>query len=172
MDRKLPRYLRLTLITAAAVIFTGSVLVLLWLHGAFLPRWIVWNKDTASIIPEGVRYRLSDDWLIQNALRTDIDGCGEDEAVLLVWKRGSYGNKRPTWVKHNDIGFSQHIFIYKEQDDVWRPIWMSSGLNFEAADFREGEEIAGTKRKSLDTVSPDGSTKRWGWLSWGLIEVD
>lgn len=172
MDRKLPRVLRLTIISAAAIIIAGSILILLWLHGAFLPRWIVWNKDASAVIPEGVRYRVSDDWLIQNALRADIDGCGEDETVLLVWKRGSYGKKRPTWVKHDDMGFSQHLFIYKEQEDTWRPIWMSSRLYFEAADIREGEEIPGTKRRSLDTISPDGDVTRWGWLSWGLVEVD
>ena len=165
MDRKLPRFIRIIIPVFAAVVIAGSALILLWLHGAFLPRWIKWNRDVSDVIPGGVKYKLSDDWIIQNAVVFDIDGCGEDETVLLVWKRGSYGRLRPTWVKRDEIGFSQHIFIYKDQgNEGWRPIWMSSRLFFEAADFSVGDEIKGAGRRSLDTVSPDGDVTRWGWL--------
>ncbi len=176
MDGKLPRFLRNRKLTAAvsltAAAGMASLIFLLWLHGAFLPRWIEWDKNAPDIIPEGVKYKLSDEWLIQDALIFDIDGCGKDETVILLWKRGSYGSKRPTWVKRDETGFSQHIFIYKEKEDGWHPIWMSSKLHFEAAGFMEGAEIPGTGRPSLDTVAPDGSRTRWGWLSWGLVEVD
>jgi hypothetical protein len=170
---------------AATLVTLALIFVVLWLHGAFLPRWIEWDNNAEELIPEGVAEVLSDDWLIQDALMLDIDGDGARESVLLVWKRGSYGLRRPTWVKRDEIGFSQHIFIYKDYSDPaisqeeashfeggWHPVWMSSKLSFEVTTFREGGEIPGTGRMCLETVTPEGDIYRWGWLSWGLQRVE
>ncbi|MCR5410119.1 MAG: hypothetical protein K6E90_03975 [Lachnospiraceae bacterium] len=170
---------------AATLVTLALIFVVLWLHGAFLPRWIEWDNNAEELIPEGVAEVLSDDWLIQDALMLDIDGDGARESVLLVWKRGSYGLRRPTWVKRDEIGFSQHIFIYKDYSDPaisqkeashfeggWHPVWMSSKLSFEVTTFREGGDIPGTGRMCLETVTPDGDIYRWGWLSWGLQRVE
>ncbi len=190
MDGKLPGELQLlrrlgspavmAAAVAALLIPAASVLALLYLGGAFLPRWTEWDKEAEGRIPEGVRARMEDGWLVQDTLFTDIDGDGISECVLLVWKRGSYGKRRPTWVDKDEKGFSQHIFIYKdyggndEKDypEGWHPLWMSSRLYIDAARIVEGDEIPGTGRKSLDIISPDGSATRWGWLTWGLTRVE
>lgn len=160
-----------------AVLLTGGLLSILWLKGAFLPSWIEWNRDSKESLPKGVCDMLAPSWLVQDSLCFDINGDGTDEWVLLVWKRGSFGPHRPTWVKHDETGFSQHIFIYtdrggEEDKEDWHAIWMSSKLGLQAAGFSKGDEISGTGRHSLDITSPEGSISRWGWLSWGLTRVD
>ena len=168
MDTGLSRILRYILIIGGAAAAALVVILILWLKGAFLPGWIVWDKECAGRIPEGVRAKLEKSWLVQNELSFDIDGDGNKEEILLVWKRGSYGKKRPSWVVSDEAGFSQHIFIYSLRDDGWHPIWMSSRLPFEAASFKTGSPIPGTGRESLIINAPDGSETEWGWLSWGL----
>ena len=173
--RKLGRIV--TAIVLAAVL-TGTIILLLWLRGFFLPSWIEWNKDSRDALPAGVSEMLGSSWLVQDSLIFDINGDEADECILLVWKRGSFGPHRPTWVQHDEIGFSQHIFIYSDRsgaDDTkedWHAIWMSSKLGLKAADFSEGDEISGTGRHSLDIIAPDGTVTRWGWLSWGLTRVE
>ena len=175
----------MTAVVAAFLILISVFVYELWLHGAFLPRWIVWDKGAVSTIPPGVLAKLSDEWIIQDALSFDIDGDDSDESILLVWKRGSYGSRRPTWVEKDETSFSQHIFIYKDYDALsseqkkhspykegWHPIWMSSALPMKVSYFLEGEEISGTGRRSLDTLSPDDTKIRWGWLDWGLTRVE
>ncbi len=171
------RIIAIVFITLAAA---GAVTLVLWLKGFFLPSWIEWDKESRSALPSGVSDMLEASWLVQDALSFDINGDGTDEWILLVWKRGSFGPHRPTWVHHDEIGFSQHVFIYTDRSGKndgsdggdWHAIWMSSKLSLQAASFSEGEEIGGTGRNSLDIKSPDGTVTRWGWLSWGLTRVD
>ncbi len=171
MDRKLPQALQIL----SFVLSTMAVILILTIarhKGAFLPDWIEWDGNVKEEIPAGLTERLDKSWLIQDALCFDIDGDGEDDEILLVWKRGSYGEHRPTWVTKDEDDLSQHIFIYSKRSDGWHPVWMSSKLGIDVSCAETGEEIAGTGRKSLDLISPKGEVSRWGWLSWGLQRVD
>ncbi len=171
MDRKLSCILEL-LILASVLCAAGFILFLfLWLRGAFLPGWIEWNPECRETLPKELSEKLDSSWLLQDALSFDLTGNESAEEILLVWKRGSYGLRKPTWVKRNDAGFSQHIFIYELRDDGYHPIWMSSALDFEVSSMSEGDDIPGTGRKSLDLTAPDGNISRWGWLTWGLERI-
>ncbi len=172
MDRKLQGRNRVQIRVLLALPAIIAVIIVLWLKGFFLPSWIIWNRSSEEGIPEGVKKKLESSWLVQDALNFDINGDGSAEWLLLVWKRGSYGKHRPSWVKRDEIGFSQHIFIYSEREDGWHAIWMSSKLEMKAATFLMGKEIPGTGRRSLDIVAPDKSVSSWGWLSWGLQRVN
>ncbi len=138
---------------------------------ASLPRWAEWDDKALTQIPDELKDILDPSWLIQDVLCFDINGDGNADEILLVWKRGSYGSHRPTWVKRNDSGFSQHIFIYTRDGKRWKPIWMSSALHFKAASTEEGDEIPGTGRKSLIITEPSGETTKWGYLTWGLMRL-
>ena len=172
MDRKLPDKLLTAAAVAALLCAVTVIITILYLRGAFLPGWIKWNRERAEKLPEGLEDRLEPSWLIQDALCFDIDGDGADDSILLVWKRGNYGKYMPTWVRHNEWGFSQHIFIYSLRDDGWHPIWMSSRLGMQTVSFDKGDIIPGTDRISLDLTGTDGRVSRWGWLTWGLTRVE
>lgn len=84
--------------------------------------------------------------------------------MILCWKRGRYGKRRPSWVKRDEIGWSQHIYIYEIDGNVVRPKWMASDIGMKAAswEFDDGKLII------TDT---EGVTTKWVWISWGLEKL-
>ena len=112
-------------------------------------------------------------WLVQDCLLADLDQKPGPELVLLLWKHGSYGNHLPFWVKANDIGWSQHIFIYSIWENRLKPIWMSSGLPFGAVSIKEGGNNPRFKgRSSIILVGLDGQETRWCWDYFGLRIIE
>lgn len=177
------------IIAISGLILIAVVAVFMWFRGAFLPRWITWkNKETvysdkAEILlkrkhlsvnlkgggDSGTVWESEDEWLVSDCLVGDIDHDDEDEIILLVWKRGSYGRFKPIWVEEDDKSWSQHIFIYDfidERDDRLKPIWMSSEMGIEASDIKLDEEEA------LHIITPEGKDTVWYWQNWGLMLVD
>ncbi len=164
----------ITVFAAASLLFT------LWYAGAFLPDWVL--LQDRSFADSGREYdlkrgrlRITRDkalyyespsvWRVQDALLQDLDRDGQNEVILLVWKRGSYGNHRPSWVSRDEIAHSQHIFIYKPEKERLRAIWMSSALDIRVRELApEGEHF-------LCVTEPDGRRSIWGWITWGLMLV-
>ncbi len=161
----------------AAVAIVAAAFLLFWWKGAFLEN-VVWReKESAWTVLEA---KLKDrtfglyrndtkiwgsewDWSVQDFCLADIDSDGAEELLLLVWKRGSYGDHRPFWVKRNDCDCAQHIFIYRqepERDTYVRAIWMSSALPPILEMETDGERIYIT--------DPDGSVSSWRWEGFGL----
>ena len=108
---------------AAVAIAMAAFLLFLW-KGAFLPREIYWEEDdlswedlaatlkdrTFSLYQDDRKIWSSEwDWNVQACEIADLDGDGIEELLLLVWKRGSYGDHMPFWVKRNDHDLEQHI---------------------------------------------------------------
>ena len=50
--------------------------------------------------------------MVQDAFVCDIDRSGDEELILLTWKKGKYGKDMPFWEKEKEKSYSQHIFIY------------------------------------------------------------
>lgn len=169
-------------LTAAVAIATAAFLLFLW-KGAFLPKEISWEAD--SFVWEDCEAELKDrtfslyqngrkiwsskwDWSIQSCATADLDGDGVQELLLLVWKRGSYGDHMPFWVKRNDHDLQQHIFIYRrdrERDLGIRPAWMSSAVGFDISGmYTDANKVAIEKA--------DGSFSLWQWENFGLKLLD
>ncbi len=105
------------------------------------------------------------DWCVQDVLCYDINGDGQEELILLVWKHGSYGDHLPLWVERNDIRLEQHIFIYQwdaDRENRLRPVWMSSALGYEVASIARGA------KDSLIVTDRAGVSMQWQWLDFGL----
>ena len=177
MITKLKKHLWI-LIPAAVFFFTA---LMFWLMGAFLPEWIEWqsrDRLTAervislhdrrlSIEQDGKEFYKTPLFThVQDFLYFDINGDGTEELILLVWKRGSYGEHRPTWVAQDEMGFSQHIFIYSFLEDRLKPIWMSSKLGIEVKSF----DVSG--ERTIRLREPDGKETEWVWLSFGLTRKE
>ena len=183
----------------AAFLVLACAAVLLWLNGAFLPRWITWNgartsftepaEDAAaegsasgaartySVSLAGKRVTIENEtgevlytsprsWFVSDLILYDIDSDGAEEALLLVWKRGSYDRARPFWVKHDEACFSQHIFIFRTESGTLSPLWMSSklGISVRSWEIDSGGLLALTDTK--------GTVTRWYWNYWGLTLLE
>lgn len=182
-----------------SAVILAALFFFLWLRGFFLPRDLVWNRETVRQVPEEVRHILPAGSLVQDALYADITGDGEEEWVLLVWKRGSFGKHRPTWVERDSWDFSQHVFLYTTESSAntaagrdsqsssgvtdpnggsvnegkeWRPLWMSSALGKRVISIRCGEAIREDGRESIVLTDAGGKETRWGWITFGLMLLD
>lgn len=146
-----------------ALVGAGAVLYMLWLRGAFLPGWIVWESGTVDE-PTGryeialahgtvsVTYDSSVIWTspkgakVQKALTADIDGDGNAELLLLCWKIGRYSRSMPFWVEQDEKKWSQHLFVYRFDEGAVRPEWMSSYIGQDVAEMAVRTEIEQSAR--------------------------
>lgn len=165
---------------AAAVLLAAAAVFVFWCKGAFLPDWIVWrqvricdkeetlllhNRTVTLTGRDGLLWQSDDGVLVQDLLLCDIDHDKEDELLLLCWRRGRYGDYRPFWVRRNDMGWSQHIFIYDKTQSGFHPIWMASDIRGDAASWYF------SRASRLVITSPDGTQAAWDWRSWGLEKI-
>lgn len=177
-----PHWLRVVFCALLAALVISGSLCFAWLRGAFLPSWVEWNDVDVSadldgdgaderLLVRGRRLVVADgdsscetawDWHVSDAFAIDVDRDGSLEIVMLVWKRGSYGPSKPFWVKNDEIGFSQHVFIYRYRAGELQPVWMSSKLGFDVAGcWLDGDA-------QLHLIEPDGRQSVWAWGTWGL----
>ena len=170
----------------SGITLIAGIVVIMWLRGVFLPRWVTWktvtsnDADKAELVlkhktfslktPDGeIVWKSEAGWLVSDFIVGDIDHDDEDEIILLVWRRGSFGKFKPIWVEKDEKTWSQHIFIYDYLDnrvDRMKPVWMSSKMGIEASDIKLDEEEA------LHIITPEGRDTVWYWQSWGLTLVE
>lgn len=155
-----------------------------WRQGAFLPGWIQWQEEKdlrterdglqvslsrrqAEVFEgETLLWKTEPEWKIQDVLLCDIDHDGQEELLLLCWKVGRFGEKRPFWIKKDEKKWSQHIFIYDVEDREVKAKWMSSYLPTDVAEWRFDTE------KRLILKDPKGEETSWDWISWGLESIE
>lgn len=100
----------------------------------------------------------------QDFLIEDIDRDGRQDLLILCWRRGRYGKQRPTWVKKDEINWSQHIFVYDLKDDAVVPKWMASDIGVHAASMKYADD-------ELVITDTDGVVTGWKWISWGFEKM-
>ena len=99
----------------------------------------------------------------------DVDHDGENELVLLFWRRGSFKKHLPFWIEKNDNEWSQHIGVYDWKEDYpYRldPAWVSSklGINIKNIEL-DGDGV-------VNVVSAEGEKTRWYWRTFGLMLLE
>lgn len=179
-------YIKL-LVIAMAFICAGAIVLWLWRKGTFLPRWIAWEHGTlqeASGAYEiilarkkvSVRYGDAVIWTspdgvkVQKALSCDIDHDGQDELILLCWKKGHYGDVKPIWVEEDEQEWVQHIFVYEYVQEDIEAKWMSSYIGRDISDITaKKSDVNGSILCLTDT---GGEVTIWAWDSWGFTLVD
>lgn len=138
----------------------------LWVYGqatdaaekGTLPSSVV---SSTSVSGSSLVCATDADWLVSDCLVGDIDSDGTFELILLVWAPGTYGSSRPFWAE-NDTAYHQHVYLLRYEAGELVPLWMSSGLSFEAASASLDEQ------ERIHLVTPAGEDTVWAWRSWGL----
>lgn len=171
------------------VVFLCVAAVGHWLRiiSTFLPQWVVWEHGTLQddsgqyeIILAGkkVRVRYGEDiiWTtekdvkVQKALSADIDRDGQDELILLCWRKGHYGDVKPIWVKEDEQDWVQHIFVYEFLQEDVQAKWMSSYIGKDILNITA--RAAETSGDLLCLTDRSGEESVWGWDSWGFVRED
>ena len=144
-----------------------------------LPEWIEWanenisndevnvsisNKKIEVNCSDGSKWSLTNKYKVQDALLYDVDNDFKDELLILCWKRGKYGEHRPSWVTRDELLWSQHVYIYEFTKDGIRPKWMASEIGVDVKDWYNEKDI-----QVLENLEDEKSY--WKWISWGLERV-
>lgn len=171
-----------TVIIIVALCILAGVTYAGWHNGLWLDKWenkaidydfdrdgvseriTLKNRKMKISLADELLWESDDEWKVVDFLIGDINCDSENEVLLLVWKRGSYGEYTPFW-DENDNSFSQHIFIFKWVDERLDPIWMSSMLRpqVKSWDLTEDNEI--------HIITDSGEDTLWIWGRWGLERV-
>lgn len=109
-------------------------------------------------------WELEDEVSAQDFLFEDIDHDGVKELLVLCWKKGRFGKKKPTWVEEDETDWSQHIFIYEVENDTVKPKWMASDIGMKAQSWSFLDGV-------LSITDTDGVVSKWIWRSWGLEKL-
>ena len=181
---KIKRSIAVAACFAAAVVLGLVLYFIADQHGQFLPSWINWQEGCVSeegytLTVEQRHARISDGeknclfesskgQKVQDAFIADIDNDGRTEAVVLLWKKGRYGEHLPFWVELNDTAWGQHIFIYRYDPEKNRfaMVWGTSYIPFEVERWDYNKD-----GRFIRIYERGGATSDWSWLSWGLTEV-
>ena len=163
------------------IVLTAALTAAVFLSGIFLPGYSKPTDKTVKDEKKGItvvqKQRKIEVWerskkiwelpsgvLAQDVLLEDIDQDGEKDLMILCWKRGRYGKKKPVWVKHDEIWWSQHIYIYRIVDGKVIPKWMASDIGMKAAHWEYEDGM-------LVITDKDNEKTKWKWVSWGLEKV-
>ncbi|MCR5301105.1 MAG: hypothetical protein K6E49_01545 [Lachnospiraceae bacterium] len=118
--------------------------------------WVYKNDRLIWQLPQKIR--------AQDFFLDDIDHDGEKELVILCWRVGRFGRRRPTWVETDEKTWSQHIFIYEIRDDDVKPKWMASDIGVDAVSFDHSDGV-------VIITDTKGEVTKWKWVSWGLEKI-
>lgn len=121
------------------------------------------KHDTLTVkAGDTVLWTSEKDWEVEDFLIYDINGDGNTELLVLLWKKGSFGDYTPIWIdKADDNEWTQHMFIYT-WDNKWSPLWMSSKLIPEIAEWNMTED------GKIHIITDSGEDTLWQWGSWGI----
>ncbi len=152
--------------------------------GVFLPKWIQWETKTLDLEEDGSPSSISlknrrvtvtdkenklwespENVLVQDFLWCDIDHDQSPELILLCWRIGSDGSARPFWVEHDELAWSQHIYIYDWREEEIHALWMASdiGMDVVSFSFNDVNRLVITETSRRQTS--------WDWISWGLTFI-
>lgn len=150
-----------------------------------IPGWVTWEKRQikdvtgeyeVTLSSRAVSVSRSPDqkiiWKsqkgvkVQDVLSCDIDGDGNDELILLCWKRGRFGKYRPFWIEQDEKKWSQHIFVYRYAEDQLAPMWMSSYIGQDVVKI--GARPDSRQKYYLILTDRNGENSNWVWNYWGF----
>lgn len=158
--------------------------------GLTVPTWVSWQNRTLSCdldadgFPEeltlaGQRvlvrdadgrllYESDGAWRVSDALVTDVTRDGRPELVMLLWRRGNYGNSRPFWESGIDPRMTQHVYVMGLEGDAMQPVWMGHELG----EGLKVSQMKATEDGLLELTTTDGQTSTWEWDYFGFSLVE
>jgi hypothetical protein len=155
-----------------------------------VPSWVAWQQRTVSCDLDGdgasetlsltrrrVRvtgadgttlYESDGTWRVSDVLAADVTGDGHPELVMLLWRRGNYGNSRPFWESGIDPRMTQHVYVMGLEGGAMQPVWMGHELG----EGLKVSQMKATEDGLLELTTTDGQTSTWEWDYFGFSLVE
>ncbi len=123
-----------------------------------------------------VLWRTPEDWWVDQFFIGDITNDGNLKLGLSVWKEGSFGPYKPFWIEKDDTAVKNHLFIFRLEEDEFKPLWQSSNLDYpidHAALIEPGGDgkVKLMVRESSYTDPERSEVTLWEWKDWGFYRV-
>lgn len=167
-----------------------AICVVLKIYKNWIPTWVNWQEKEITIAKDdsttvtltlsgkkfvvhdssGLELFKSDDrFKIQDVITTDVDRDGKEEIITVLWKKGIYGRHRPFWVESDEDIYSQHIFLYRfDQDGRITSMWGASDTGILVKRIK----VFDRNPQIIMCEDIDGEVTLWNWDSWGLKRVE
>ena len=127
------------------------------------------NRKLTAAAKGKILWSTDPKWQVQDFLTADLDGDEKEELILLLWKKGRYGEHRPFWVKEDEKTYSQHIFLYDvTQEGELHPKWFASNLGREVTHM----DLISAGVNVLALEDREDTVTCWIWQSWGLKQIE
>lgn len=127
------------------------------------------NKKLEVINSGKVTFESEKGFKVQDVLLSDLDGNGDIEMIVLLWKKGLYGKHRPFWVENDEKCYSQHIFLYDlNNDGSVKSKWGASKIGVSAKHIKLMEQ----KESIILVEDIDDKCTLWSWQGWGLKNIE
>jgi len=136
-------------------------------------------KDHSLTVKEGetLLWESPSEYRIDSFALGDVDNDGADNLAVSLWKLGSFGDIKPFWHTGEDLSYKNHLFVYKLQENRYKPVWCSSDLGRPIRSFEIRDANGDSK---LELVTMEGHygkaggparTAVWQWQEWGFSQV-
>lgn len=121
------------------------------------------------------------EWQISSWVLGDANYDGQEDLLLVVWKRGSFGKDKPFWVEENDRDLRCHLFMFNLTGEQIKAVWMSSALHRPICSLQLNDQNQDGKKElliqegSYSLLSSlihfhDDTPSLWQWQSWGFVK--
>lgn len=135
-------------------------------------------KDGYLTIKEGTNivWQSPADWWVDCFFIGDATNSGNSELNLSVWKEGSFGPFKPFWIEEEDTSVKNHLFIFKFENNKFKPVWQSSNLDCpirHAAliDLNGDGETELVVKEGIYTDPQRCKITLWKWNGWGFSKI-
>jgi len=116
------------------------------------------------------------EWWVEDFFNGDANNDGIPDLNLLVWKAGSFGERKPFWVTEEDKSVKNHLFIFDLAGGSIRPVWQSSNLD-RPNHGSVLQDLDGDGKNELIVGEGDYGKDRisrvtvWRWNGWGFTLI-
>jgi hypothetical protein len=121
------------------------------------------------------------EWKVTHLLLADADHDGQEEILMVLWKRGSFGSSRPMWLEGPDNDYGNHLFMYRLTSGRMKSVWCSSAIAYPILDLQVIDQDEDGKLELLVTEGPPTGVlyslrkqfyhnqTLWEWQDWGFM---
>jgi len=119
-------------------------------------------------------------WKVTGLVLADADNDGQEEMLLVLWKKGSFGTSKPFWMKEEDMEYSNHLFMYRLAAGRMKPVWCSSAIEYPILRLQVEDCDDDGLQELLVTEGPAAGPwysirqlfhkqqTTWQWQEWGF----
>ena len=117
---------------------------------------------------EEIIWETESEWKVEDFKIGDVDNDGKLELVVLLWKKGYYGDDLPFWQDENIEDYGNHLFVYGLEKDVPKINWGSSTIPYEIKGFKIKDTDDDSKNDLV--VKKKGDNVIMEWRAFGFRE--